>query len=168
MIILGLLLCCTLCVVAVQSYQSANTGRLLAEAFFDAQPPNGYGTQRVLTPVPATDAAASILRQGIRYHQEAKYDLALVSFRAYFADNPIIEDAQPASLAASAAFASGAYAETNRFIGELPADNVTKMWLQALLELREENLVAAESLLSQLKNRTDNPYPAAALLDRLP
>ncbi|MEM6771106.1 MAG: hypothetical protein AAF597_11015 [Bacteroidota bacterium] len=69
LLLITLILGCALGVVAVRSYQSANAGRLLAEEFFDAQPPNGYGTQRVLTPVVTSDQAASILRQGIKYHQ---------------------------------------------------------------------------------------------------
>lgn len=152
----------------LQSYQAGNAGRLLAEEFFDARPPGGYGTQRVLTPVAETDGGASVLRQAIRYHQDGVYDLSLVSFRAYFEDNPVSDDPLPATLAASAAMASGAYTEVNTFLEALPADNNTKLWMEALLALREENFAAAELLLTQLEKKTGNLYPAEELIGRFP
>lgn len=140
----------------------------MAAEYFDARPPQGYGIQRALTPTVSDDTGASILRQGIRYHQQAEYDLALVAFRAYFEDNPEIDDPLPAALAASAAIASGVYDEAPMFLAELPESDVTRLWLQALLELREEDFGAAKQLLGALDQTQGNPYPAADLMDRLP
>ena len=139
----------------------------MAEAFFDARPPGGYRTQRVLTPTDVADPDASILRQAIRYHQQEQYDLALVAFRAHFADHPESDEALTISLAASAAMASGVYAEAGSFSRMLPEGNATRLWLQALLALREERRVYASQLLNQLEQTPNNPYPSSDLLLRL-
>ncbi|MEM6771304.1 MAG: hypothetical protein AAF597_12045, partial [Bacteroidota bacterium] len=70
--------------------------------------------------------------------------------------------------AAAAAMAQGAYEEVPRFLGELPQDHPTKVWLTALLALRSEEIDTARELLSSLSQQTDNPYPATELISRLP
>lgn len=139
------------------------------EEFFSAQPPNGYGTQRALSPAGATsDADASILRQGVRYHQEEEYDLALVAFRAYFSGEPVSVKPLHLNLATTAALASGAYADAATFVAEMPVASTDRLWWGAMLDLRREKLRGAKDKLEQLVERNDNSYPAAVLLQRLP
>ncbi len=155
--------------MALQSYQAANTGRLLMEEFFDARPAYGYGTQRVLTAAGnPLDTDASILRQGTLYHQEEQYDLALVAFRAYFSGSPVDPDPLHLQLAATAAMSAGAYTEAADFVAELSAASADKHWWQSLLALRQEDLVAAKAHLQAIAERKDHNYPVADLLRLLP
>ena len=150
------------------SCQRNNTGVLLYEAYFDATPVNGYATQRSLAAA-ALDEDASILRQGIRYHQERDYDLALMSFRAYLESNPEPGNDQVFLLTATAAMASGNYAEAEAYLKQIDKDNsefaVAASWHTAMLALRNENLDAAAAELRLLEQAgMDRLYPIKAIL----
>ena len=158
-------------VFALSSYREANKGALLFEEYFEAAPVEGYGTQRSLT-VGQRDTDASILRQGIAYHQQADYDLALVSLRAYLDSNPLPDNDQVFLLAATAAIASGNYAEGEEYLKQIAKDDAkfgaAASWHTALLALRKENLRAATGELRLLEQAGMNRlYPVKAILQNL-
>lgn len=159
------------CAFALTGYSEDNAGKLLAEEFFSPVPVQGYGTQRALT-AGSRDAAASILRQGIVYHQQQDYDLALVSFRAYFEEAPVREDYLPTVLATTAAIATGNYAEARELLNGIPKTEKDMrqdyLWHAALLDLRNENFPAARESLTELERMDRTDYKVKALLGRLP
>lgn len=160
-----------LCTLAVSQYQTARKGALLYAEYFSPVPPGGYGAQRVLTAV-ATDTDASILRQGISDHQEGRYDYALTAFRAYLESNPEPEEYTIELLAATAAMASGEYAEGRIYLEAMPKEapvaKAAFVYYQALLELRNEELEEAGKNLELLKGlQAGGLFPAAEILDEL-
>lgn len=159
------------CVIALTGYAKDNQGKLLAEEFFSPVPVRGYGTQRALI-AGSRDAAASILRQGIIYHQQQDYDLALVSFRAYFDEVPVREEYFPTVLASTAAFVTGNYEEAREFLDGISQTEKTVrqdyLWYTALLDLRDENFSAARERLTELEGMGQKDYEVKALLGRLP
>lgn len=159
------------CTFALTGYSEDNAGKLLAEEFFSPVPVRGYGTQRALT-VGNRAAAASILRQGIIYHQQQDYDLALVSFRAYFDEVPVREEYFPTVLASTAAFVTGNYEEAREFLDGIPQTEKTVrqdyLWHTALLDLRNEDFSAARERLAELEGMGQQDYEVKALLSRFP
>lgn len=150
----------------------ANEGSRLFEKYFEASPANGYGTQRSLV-ADISDEDASILRQGVTYHQQADYDLALVSFRAYLESNPAPATDQPLLLAATAAIATGHYAEGEEYLNQIPADEteagVASRWYIALLLLRRNDKRAAVWALRQIEtSQNARAYPVGELLAKIP
>lgn len=144
---------------------------MLYETYFDATPVNGYATQRSLTAA-TPDEDASILRQGVRYHQEQDYDLALMSFRAYLESNPEPNNDQVFLLAATAAMASGNYAEGEEYLMRIAKDDsefgAAASWYIALLTLRKEKLDAAAAELRLLEQAgMDRLYPVKEILASL-
>ncbi len=160
-----------LCTLAVSQYRTARQGALLYAEYFSPIPPGGYGAQRVLTAA-ATDTDASILRQGISYHQEGRYDYALTAFRAYLESHPEPEGYTVELLAATAAMASGEYSEGESYLEampkEVPAAKAAYIYYQALLTLRNEDLEQAGRKLELLKGlQAGGLFPAAEILDEL-
>lgn len=159
-------------VVVLSGYQRANAGRLLADKYFLAIPADGYGTQRALTPSGDVGAEASILRQGIRYHQQGDFDRALVSLRAYLDDQPVTEEYLPAYLAGTAAFATGRYEESREFIAGMTRTTRSAQaayhWQTALLSLRDEDFPSARVHLEEVRDLLPAVYPVEELLGRLP
>lgn len=157
-----------LSVFAISYSRQENKGTLLFEKYFDAAPVEGYGTQRSLT-ANQRDTDASILRQGIAYHQQADYDLALMSFRAYLESNPEPASDQVFFLAATAAIAAGNYTEGEELLNQVAKDDAefgaAASWHTALLALKKENLPAATSELRSLEQAgIDRLYPVKKLL----
>ena len=154
------------------SFKAENSGALLFDRYFDATPVNGYSIQRGLTPAKVTDQDASILRQGVNWHQSKDYDLALVSLRAYLESNPVPATGRPLLLAATAAIAIGEYEEAAGYLAEVPrvdaATRVADDWYTALLALRKEDLAAARPLLEKIaKDANGRNYAAKDLLKAL-
>lgn len=160
-----------LSVLAVSGYAEDNAGKLLAEEFFSPVPARGYGTQRVLV-AGASDAAASILRQGVIYHQQEDYGLALMSLRAYLEESPVQEDHLALLLAATAAIATGYYTEARGFLDAVPRSGTAVhrdyLWYSALLDLRQEDTASARKQLERLDALGKTDYAVKALLGRLP
>lgn len=149
------------------TYGEANAGVLLFEEYFDAAPANGYGTQRSLA-AGISDEDASILRQGILYHQQADYDLALVSFRAFLESNAETASDRDLLFAATAAIATGHYAEGGEYLDLITEDDsepgTAANWHQALLHLRGEERKAALAELRLVEQATaGRSYPAGKL-----
>ncbi len=144
---------------------------MLFEQYFEAEPVSGYGTQRSLA-TGISDEDASILRQGITYHQQMDYDLALVSFRAFLESNPEPASDRPLLLAATAAIATGHYAEGKEYLAQITEDDseigTAANWHQALLLLRKEERSAALAEL-QLVGRSPagSAYPTEDLVKLL-
>lgn len=159
-----------LAIVALSSYRSANAGKLLADKFFSALPAEGYGTQRALSPKQRATTEASILSQGILYHQQKDYDRALVSLRAYLADQPVSDDYLPGLLASTAAFATGRYGEAQEFLENMSRDSDPALaayhWQSALLALRKEDFSAARLHLEEVIKLRPAGYAANELLGR--
>lgn len=160
-----------LSVFATATYGESNEGALLFEEYFEAEPAGGYGTQRSLA-AGVSDEDASILRQGIAYHQQADFDLALVAFRAFLESNPIPTTDQPLLLAATAAIATGHYAEGEEYLEQIAEDDsevgTAANWHQALLHLRKEGRSAALVELRHVERATvGRSYPAAELIEVL-
>ncbi|MFK8164788.1 MAG: hypothetical protein AB8H12_20245 [Lewinella sp.] len=158
-------------VFAISCYRSSNTGVLLYEAYFDATPVNGYATQRSLAAA-APDEDASILRQAITYHQQTDYDLSLMSFRAYLESHPQPDNDQVFLLAATAAMASGNYAEGEEYLQQIDKTDTefgaAASWHNALLLLRKEKLRAAVWEFRLLeKAGLDRLYPVKEILQDL-
>ncbi|WP_026231622.1 tetratricopeptide repeat protein [Neolewinella persica] len=156
-------------IFAMTSYRQANKGALLFGKYFEAAPMEGYGTQRSLASG-QRDTDASILRQGIAYHQQEDFDLALVSFRAYLEGNPEPDNGQVFLLAATAAMASGNYAEGEEYLEQIAKDDpqygAAASWHTALLELRKEHLeVAAAEFRLLEQSGMDRLYPVKAILE---
>lgn len=150
------------------NYRSHNSGRLLFEEFFEATPLGGYGTQRALGTIDQNDTDASILRQGIKYHQAGDYDLALVSLRAYLEGNPVQEEKAVMLLAAGAAMATGNYAEAREYVDELSESAPSAIWYDALLNLRVEDIQGAKASLTALTEKNSEASATAKeLLTRL-
>lgn len=171
LLVTSVLLALTL--LASCGYRNANQGRLLYQRYFEATSPVGYGTLRAVATPAALDGDASILAQGKRYHQTADYDLALVSLRAYLESNPAPEAYLPELLAGTAAMASGYYDEARDYLERLPTEDSdadgAALWYLSLLDLREENLVAARGKLELLAaSPARNQYPVGDVLGRLP
>lgn len=157
-----------LSIFALLRFQQEKRGELLFEAYFSPQPVMGYSTQRSLTPA-ATAPELSLLRQGIAYHQQEDYAFALASLRAYLEGHPLTETAEPYLLAATAAIATGRYAEGLELLEQIPPEaqafHLAAAWHTALLKLREENFAAATVLLQQVAaQRGDGQYPVGELL----
>lgn len=168
-LLLGFLLLAGL-VIATVTYRSAHLGNRLFKEYFTAVPQQGYGTQRGFAR--DTDQEASVLRQAYNYHQNADYDLAIVSFRSYLSTNPVPADARIPILAATAALANGHTAEAKELLTLVNEDDgaayASATWYQAMAELRAERLVAAEVLLTELHDsRYAVAYPTGDLLERL-
>ena len=156
---------------AMTTYGESDGGVLLFEEYFEAKPVYGYGIRRSLA-ADLSDTDASILRQGISYHQQADYDLAIVSFRAFLESNPEPADDQPLLLAATAAIATGHYAEGMDYLDEITEDDsetgTAANWHQALLHLRKGNNAAALAELQRVKQaRAGRAYPTARLLEAI-
>ena len=153
------------------THGEVNEGVLLFEEYFEAKPVAGYGTQRSLA-AGISDEDASILRQGIAYHQRADYDLALVSFRAFLESNPVPATDQPLLLAATAAIATGHYAEGAEYLNQITEDDsevgTAANWHQALLYLRKEE---GSTALMELRNvelaTAGRAYPTVELMGLL-
>jgi tetratricopeptide (TPR) repeat protein len=160
-----------LLVFAISNYQRSHKGALLYETYFDATPADGYATQRSLS-AGNDDTDASILRQGKLYHQQKEYDLALMSLRAYLESNPEPDDGQVFLLGATAAMASGNYAEATAYLQQISKDDAelkaAASWHTALLDLREENLQKAINGLRLLEEAgQDRLYPVKEILAKL-
>lgn len=171
-ILFGLLLI-ALCTLAISSYRTARQGTILYAEFFTPTPPGGYAAERTLTAGQVTtDTDASILRQGITYHQEERYDYALASLRAYLESNPDPVNPNVELLAATAAMASGEYAEAESYLQDMPRETAKAegayLYYGALINLREEQLEAAENKLITLgKLPGAEMYPAAEILEKM-
>ncbi len=155
-------------IFALVRFQVKNSGALLFERYFSARPVTGYTTQRSLA-AGDTNADASTMRQGIAYHQREDYDLALVALRAYLEGNPEPTTNEPFLLAATAAIATGRYAEGAELLEQIPTDDpafgLAARWHLALLQLRAENKATAAELLRQIAAEGGgNSYPVQALL----
>lgn len=122
----------------------------LYESYFEPAPPYGYTAQRGLAAV-STDEETSILRQAIKYHKETDYDLALVAFRGYLASSPTNVTADYLLLTATAAMASGAYAEGAEYLDLIGPDDgqvfLAAQWHTALLALLDLQPAVADSIL---------------------
>jgi tetratricopeptide (TPR) repeat protein len=158
-------------IFAMTTYGGTREGASLFEAYFDATPPDGYATQRSLAAT-RQDEEASILRQAIIYHQQADYDLALVSLRASLDGFPMPGNAETYLLAATAATASGEYREGKQYLDLIsPDDGVTFVyarWYAALLALRQEQTAeAASTLRTNQAEMMKLGLPVAALLERI-
>lgn len=160
-----------LTVFAMSSYRQGNAGTLLFEEYFSATPAQGYATQRSLA-VAGNDTDASILHQGKLYHQQQDYDLALMSLRAFLESNPVPATGEPLFLAATAASATGHYAEAAEYLAQIAPDEPEygpeASWHTALLLLKDEKPVAARPYLEGLKNSgRGNLYPVEEVLKKL-
>lgn len=158
-------------VIAMTAYGRDQSGTRLFEAYFSATPPAGYATQRSLA-VARQDEEASILRQAIVYHQQADYDLALVSLRAYLAGAPMPGHAETYLLAATAAVASGEYQEGKQYLELISPDDgatfIYACWYDVLLLLRQEQLAEAALRLRTNKAEMMNlDLPVVALLAQI-
>lgn len=145
-------------------------GTVLFEEYFDAAPPAGYGLQRGFQAVGGEDLDASILRQGILYHQQGAYDLALPTLRAYLESNPVPESYLPQLLAATAAMATGEYAEGAAHLEAMPTEQgeaaAAAAWYGALLALRENRYDEANAQLDLIGEYWPaHPYPVNDLLN---
>lgn len=152
------------------NHQHREQGAILFEQYFDADPPAGYGLQRSLQAAGGNDLDASILRQGILYHQQQAYDLALPALRAYLESNPVPESYLPQLLAATAALATGEFAEGAAYLEAMPTEEeeaaAAAAWYRGLLALREEKYKEADTQLRLVeKYWPTHPYPVAKLLD---
>ncbi|MEM9929138.1 MAG: hypothetical protein AAF840_04930 [Bacteroidota bacterium] len=156
---------------AVINFQKEQSGALLFEEYFSPQPLMGYSTQRSLT---AGDISSetSMLRQGIAYHQQEDYELALVALRAYLAGQP--ENPPPAAhlLAATAAIMTGQYEEGKALLedGTPTASEyaIASTWYQALLAIRAQQFQQAKEALQRLSGTPGSEkYPINDLLRRL-
>ncbi|NJC27730.1 hypothetical protein [Neolewinella antarctica] len=156
---------------AISAYRQAAPGARLYNQYFTANSPIGYTTDRALG-LTALAGDAAILEQGKRYHQDTDYDLALVSLRTYLDHNPVPNDYLPELLAGTAAMATGNYAEARSHLWQLPesdsdADGAA-LWYLSLLDLREENLVAARGKLRLLAGSpAGRQYPVEEVLGEL-
>lgn len=160
----------TLALVATTTYRQVNQGNRLYHQYFSAESPLGYQTTRAVGK--ASDQEASIWEQAKRYHQGKDYQLALSSLRNYFESEPAPNTFLPELLAGTAAMASGEYTEARRFFQEIPADNqevdAAALWYLSLLDLKQENLQAAQGKLELLtSNPAGKAYPAEELLERV-
>lgn len=161
-----------LTVYVVQNFRQENVGPELAASYFSAEPVEGYGVRRALAAGEEDSGSISVLRQGINYHQNGDYRLALTSLRAYLAEEPLTRDYLPAYLASTAAFATGRYAESREFIEEMrrdtPSARAAFLWQSALLELREDDIAGARWHLQALSGDAADQYATAELLALLP
>lgn len=155
------------------SYQQQEKGTALFEEYFDAAPPTGYGLQRGFQVAGGSDLDASMLRQGVLYHQQGKYDLALPALRAYLEGNPTPENYLPQFLAATAALATGEYAEGAIYLEAMPKEQgeaaAAAAWYGALLALRKKKYREATEQLRLIEQYWPaHPFPITALLDNYP
>lgn len=148
-------------------YRSETRPQRLFQTYFTAIPPAGYGIKRsvaVFTGDPAreqTAEEASIYRQALRYHQEERYDYALMAWTAYLEHDPLPKDYRPHLLAATAAAASGDYPRAEELLAEMPRETevaaASYHWYRALLFLRDGKIEIAAVALRQIPVRELTP-----------
>jgi len=157
--------------LAMVGFRSEKKGAALYHQYFDPTPVGGYGIQRALG-VESLTTDQSILQQGILYHQQREYDLALVAFRAYLEGQSVTAGPRPYLLAATAAMARGAYEEAAGYLDRMPRDDDAAVaahgWYSALLDLREEKLsLAASRLKNLLEQKGGKEYPVSQVVTEL-
>ena len=157
-------------VLAVYSYRAEQPGVRLFKDYFSPVPVQGYAAQRSLS-AGVNDEDASIIRQAYAHHKAADYDLALVSFRAYFESNPVPINDEALLLAGTSAVATGHYAEGEEYLDQIEdsgAFAAEAWWHLALIDLREENLMAGRDELKRIIKKEAGGLPASELLKKIP
>ena len=156
---------------ATATYREATPGAHLYAAYFKPDQPVFAGTQRALGR--DQSAEASVLRQAVSYHRDARYDYALMGFRNYRETNPVPTDPAVPLLAATAALATGHHAEADEWLElvdrDAPEAHAAALWYQALNDLAAERITSARVLLTELADGAyARAYPVAELLAELP
>lgn len=164
--------CLALLILGYVNFRAERQNVRLYDTYFSAIPAGGYGTQRSLSTLGTYREAGSILRQGIQYHQQGKYNFALAALRNYLEGNPLPGDHSAALLAATAAAATGDYPSARYFLDQMPREEAEQQeqynWYRGLFALREGQTARAKKHFTLIAERS-GPYQTAGkeILDKI-